>query len=286
MARGNGRMLIYLDDRERLYFLDLLGEVVGDYRLACDAYCLMPNHYHLLLETTDRNLSAAIRQLNGVYAQWWNRRHQRVGHVFQGRFKAQLVQGQRCYLHVARYILRNPMRGGLVPHPAAWRWSSVRATTGATSCPAWLRVDKLLATAELRDRTDFAHFVDVEPDREDIAAAVRSDARIIGDKDFVRGFDRQLRSGQSAEVPVRERCVSRPALAELFSATRGSRRVRDEAMWKAHTLHGYSQVEIANFLGLHYTTVSRCLTARRPVRAGAELDRLGLGLIGPDALKR
>lgn len=263
MARGNARMAIYLDDRDRLNFLDLLGEVVDTYQLACDAYCLMPNHYHLLLETTNHRLSAAIRQLNGVYAQWWNRRHDRVGHVFQGRFKAQLVQDRPHYLHVARYILRNPVRSGLVPHPSAYRWSSVGAMTGTASRPAWLRIDKLMTTAELSCGTEFVRFLGDGPDREDIAAAIASDARIIGDRDFVRSVDRQLRSPTSPEVPVRDRCAARPSLTELFPPIRESRRARDEAMWRAHARHGYSQVAIADFLGLHYTTVSRRLAARR-----------------------
>ncbi len=262
-------MAIYLDDRDRLTFLDLLGEVVDTYQLACDAYCLMPNHYHLLLETTNHPLSAAIRQLNGVYAQWWNRRHGRVGHVFQGRFKAQLVQDRPYYLHVARYILRNPVRSGLVSHPSLYRWSSVGAMTNTASHPAWLRIDKLMITAELPGGTDFVRFLGDGPDRKDIADAIASDARIIGDRDFVRSIDRQLPSPSSPEVPVRDRCAARPALAELFPSARATRQARDQAMWRAHARHGYSQAAIADFLGLHYTTVSRLLAERhRPAACG------------------
>jgi REP element-mobilizing transposase RayT len=94
-ARGNARRKIYMDDTDRQQFLAILGSTIGKYNWLCHAYCLMDNHYHLLIETPDPNLSLGMRQLNGVYTQFFNRQHKRPGHVFQGRFKAILVDKKR-----------------------------------------------------------------------------------------------------------------------------------------------------------------------------------------------
>ena len=113
-ARGTGRMTIYRDDRDRRTFLHLLAAIVAPYRLHCLAYCLMDNHYHLVATTLDANLSRAIKHLNGTYAQWWNHRHGRPGHVFQGRFGAQVIEDDLYLLAACRYVVRNPVRAGVV----------------------------------------------------------------------------------------------------------------------------------------------------------------------------
>src|SRR5450759_1095392 len=128
-ARGNAREAIFRDDADRDLFLAALGEVVTRFGWLFHAYCLMDNHYHLLIETSQGNLSPGMRQLNGVYTQRVNRRHARVGHVFQGRFKAILVERDSYLLELARYIVLNPVRP---------RWSRTRiATPGAAIRPRW-----------------------------------------------------------------------------------------------------------------------------------------------------
>lgn len=138
-ARGNARQAIFEDDDDCAGFLIVLASTVARYRLLCHAYCLMGNHYHLLLQTPESNLSVAMRQLNGVYTQRFNRRHERCGHVLQGRFGAQLVDGDAYLREVCRYIVLNPVRAGLVAHPGEWRWSSFRATAGETAVPGSCR---------------------------------------------------------------------------------------------------------------------------------------------------
>jgi REP element-mobilizing transposase RayT len=96
----------------------------------------MDNHYHLLIQTPDGNLSKGMRQLNGVYTQISNRRHRRVGHLFQGRFKAILVDGDAYLLELARYVVLNPVRAGMVKRPEHWAWSSYRASQGLVPSPA------------------------------------------------------------------------------------------------------------------------------------------------------
>jgi len=116
-ARGNGRQPLFADDTDRERFLTVLTRVVARYHLFCDAHCLMGNHYHLPLETPEANLSRAMRQLNGVYSQAFNRRHGRPGHVLEGRFHPQVVDKDAYLREVCRYIVLNPVRAGLVAHP-------------------------------------------------------------------------------------------------------------------------------------------------------------------------
>ena len=128
----------------------MLGQVCKRFNWVVHAWCQMTNHYHLLLETPEGNLSAGMRQLNGVYTQNFNRRHARVGHVFQGRYKAILVERDAYLLELARYIVLNPVRAGMVAQAPDWPWSSCRAMLGQAPAPAWLNVAKLLmAFAEL-----------------------------------------------------------------------------------------------------------------------------------------
>ena len=127
-SRGDGREEIYLQDDDRAMFLGVLGEVCRRFNWMVHAYCLMGNHYHLLVETPDSNLSKGMRHLNGVYTQRFNRNQGRVGHVFQGRFKAILVEKENYLLELARYIVLNPVRARMVRSAKEWPWSSYGAT--------------------------------------------------------------------------------------------------------------------------------------------------------------
>jgi putative transposase len=143
-ARGDRREPIYETDADRQYWLRLLGEVCQRFNWHCHAYCLMDNHYHIVIETIDGNLSAGMRQLNGVYTQWHNRTQGKVGHVFQGRFKAIIVQRESYLLELARYVVLNPVRAGVCAQPQDWPWSSYAAMLGAAH-PPWLNTAWLLA---------------------------------------------------------------------------------------------------------------------------------------------
>src|SRR4029077_14091805 len=116
-SRGNDRKAIFKNDRDRELFLNTLAQVTERFHWICYAYCLMNNHYHLVIETPDGNLSKGMRQFNGVYTQAFNKRHGRVGHVFQGRFKAILVQKDTHFVEVCRYVVLNPVRAKTVRHP-------------------------------------------------------------------------------------------------------------------------------------------------------------------------
>ena len=134
-SRGNERKAIFADDADRIRFLDILGETVlwAGWRL--HAFVLMGNHYHLLVETPETTLSRGMRRLNGVYTQYYNIRHRRSGHLFQGRFKGILVQREAHLSELIRYIVLNPVRAKLCAAAKDWRWSSFRATAGSAKAP-------------------------------------------------------------------------------------------------------------------------------------------------------
>src|SRR4051794_11921742 len=144
-SRGNARQAIFLDDDDRRSFLLVLDRVVSRFRIVVHAFCLMDNHFHLLIETPDANLSKTIRQLNGVFTQTFNRRHGKVGHVLQGRFKAILVDRDSYLLELCRYVVLNPVRARITRKPDTYAWSSYRATAGLDAVPTFLTVEWILS---------------------------------------------------------------------------------------------------------------------------------------------
>jgi len=265
-ARGNGRAAIFLDDSDRHLYLSVLGDVVERYNWICHAYCLMGNHYHLLIETPDANLCAGMRQLNGIYTQRFNRRHGRVGHVFQGRFKSILVEKDSYLLEVCRYIVLNPVRAGIVKHPEDYPWSSFRFTAGCGAhAPAFLSTDWVLAQLgrnRWRARKNYREFVlggtaGESPWKSTVGQC------LLGGEPFLKKLLPYLKEkALLTEIPRGQRFAIRPLLAGLLPTVQ-SRLERDRAIHIAHMHHGYSQQEIAAHLGLHYSTVSRIVQRER-----------------------
>jgi putative transposase len=144
-CRGNEKQAIFRDDEDRRALLRLFGRVVRVLRWRIHAYVLMGNHYHLLLETPEPNLSRGMHQINGIYTQRFNRRHQRVGHLFQGRFHSILIEKDAHLLEVVRYVVLNPVRAGLSKHAHDWPWSNYRATAGLERPAEWLEIAWTLA---------------------------------------------------------------------------------------------------------------------------------------------
>jgi REP element-mobilizing transposase RayT len=134
-SRGNRRQRIFLDDHDRHQFLDLAGSVARRRGWLCSSYCLMPNHYHLLLETPEPDLSAGMQEINSRHAMWFNWRYELDGHLFQGRFKSVLVETETHLLELVRYVVLNPVRAGLCRRPEDWRWSSYAAAVSGTMSP-------------------------------------------------------------------------------------------------------------------------------------------------------
>lgn len=250
-SRGNGRAAIFLEDADRHLFLDLLGHTIDRFRWRCYAYCLMPNHYHLVVETPTPNLARGMRHLNGVYTQRFNRRHGRVGHVFQGRYKAIIVQRDAHLLELCRYVVLNPVRARLVERVREWPWSSYRATAGQKRGPAWLTIEWLLAQFARHPQRAveaYRRFV-AEGLGEEPWQALKGQI-YYGDETFIAGV---TKAAKSSEVPRKQRQPLRPALAQLV--TRGTA----EEIGRAYVEYGYRLAEIAQQLGMHYSTVSRRL---------------------------
>jgi REP element-mobilizing transposase RayT len=203
MARGNGRMSIFLDDTDYRMFVRLLGDVVEDLEIQCWNYCVMPNHFHATLCPSLPNLSEALRRINGRYAQWWNRRHGRVGHVFQGRFKDQIVQREGYLAALCRYVAMNPVRAGLVTRPEDWEWSSYAATTGQRPSPSFLAIDLVLrqfGDGELPDLQQrfAAHVLGSSPEETCTDERIRSNESIVGDSEFKRSL--RPEAGEASDV--------------------------------------------------------------------------------------
>jgi putative transposase len=161
-SRGASRATIFRTDRDYSVFLATLAGAIGSTRWQCLAYCLMPNHYHLLLETPEPNLSEGMHHLNGTYARRFNAEHDHTGHVFDSRFHTALVTRESHLFQTARYIVLNPVRAAIANRPEDWRWSSYRATSAITRSPSWLRSARLLALfgADVQSaRHDYREFV-------------------------------------------------------------------------------------------------------------------------------
>jgi REP-associated tyrosine transposase len=266
-TRGDRQEAIFEDDQDRRAFLNVLGEVISRYRWRCHAYCLMGNHYHLMIETPEGNLTKGMRQLNGVFTQWSNRRHNRSGHLFQGRYKAILVDRESYFLELARYIVLNPVRAAMVKHPRQWVWSSYGAMIGKTATPEWLTIDDLLAEFGKRRagaRRKYEEFLLEGMGAETIWKDLKGQI-YLGDDDFVEQMRERLgKHDHDVNIPR----VQQQGAVPKLSVIRRQYRNRDQGMRAAYGTAAYSYQQIAKEFGVHFTTVGRIV--RRPVaRDGA-----------------
>lgn len=258
-SRGNAREDIFDDDGDRHAFLECLEKVVHRLNWLCHAYCLMNNHYHLVIETPEANLSKGMRQLNGIYTQRYNRRHRTVGHVFQGRYKAILIQKESHLMEVCRYVVLNPVRAKVVEKVEQWKWSSYRGTVGLATCAPWLTVEWVLrqfGQERQHAASHYRRFVKEGINRPSIWEGVQAQV-LLGAEDFVEKLQRYVKGYEAVtEIPRSQRYVSRPQLTKLFEG-KLTKTKRDTAIVQAVHRYGYSQREVADVLRLHFATVSR-----------------------------
>jgi REP element-mobilizing transposase RayT len=260
-SRGNAHASIFLDDIDRKTFLAVLGLTLRRFNVICHAYCLMTNHFHLLLETPDGNLSKAMRQLNSIYTQALNRRHGRVGHVLQGRFKSIVVDRETYLLELCRYIVLNPVRAGMVNEPGKYPWSSYRPTAGFANKPTFLAVDWILeqfGADRTRARKEYRLFVKAGFDSESPWNDLKGQC-LLGDDAFLEKLYPLLKDKSAfKEIPRAQRFADRPPLEEVLAGAE-SRSLRDAAIGKACHEFGYTQAQVAAATGLHYSTVSKII---------------------------
>jgi REP element-mobilizing transposase RayT len=254
-ARGDGRDDIYLSNIDRKAWLEVLGQVCKRFNWVCHAWCQMTNHYHLLIETPEANLAEGMRQLNGVYTQRSNRLHRRVGHVFQGRYKAILVERDSYLLELARYVVLNPLRAGMVKRLEAWPWSSYLATCGQAAAHEWLQTDWVLAqfgrqrASAIRKYVQFVH----EGARLPSVWTQLQGQIYLGSETFVKRMQAQIELKSALdEIPRAQRRVLTQPLADFER-----RYARNEAMARAYLSGQHTMAAIAGHFDVHYSTVSR-----------------------------
>ncbi len=270
-SRGNGRKSIYRDGEDRSSFLQVLHKVNQRCHWLCHAYCLMDNHYHLIIETPEGNLSRGMRQLNGVYTMYFTRRHRSIGHIYQGRVKAILVEKESYLLEVCRYVTLNPVRAGLVKRPEDWGWSSYRGTGGLNKPHPSLTIDWILGQMGQSRREAvkrYRAYVREGMGADTLWKKVKGQS-ILGEKDFIDQFMDHLRRIEGIkEIPREQRYLGRPGLKDLFpEKVLKDRKMRNERVAKAVGEWGYSQREVADYLGMHYSTLSRIMEEREKSRS-------------------
>lgn len=261
-SRGDRREDIYEDDDDRIAFLELFSAVCEAYNWDCHGYCLMSNHYHLLIETPEPNLSQGMRQLNGVYSQKYNYRHNKVGHVFQGRYTSILVEKESYLLELTRYIVLNPVRAKMVDSVVSWPWSSYRAVVGKTNIPDYLNVDWVLSCFDSNKKKSIKRYIEFVDD----GVSELSPLKKIKNQIFL-GSDKFIESGLKliddakdlSEVPrIQRRNTSKPI--QYYADTSSD---RNQAIVRAYNSGRYTMKEIGEFFCLGYSMVSRIIKNSR-----------------------
>ena len=259
-SRGDGQEAIYRADGDRRLFLDVLGAVRERFNWTVHAYCLMTNHYHLLVETPDANLSKGMRQLNGVYTQRFNLAYNRTGHVFQGRYKAILVQKDAYLLELARYVVLNPVRARMVRTPGEWPWSSYRAMTGDAQAPQWLETRMILSAfgdEEAPAVEHYSRFVAEGNNQPSPWEHLRNQV-FLGSEAFAESMRRRIPKDRDLrELP---QARQRPPARSLDDYVRENPE-RNDTIVAAYRSGGYTLRDIGDFFGLHYSRISKIIQA-------------------------
>ncbi|KQW91471.1 hypothetical protein ASC94_16920 [Massilia sp. Root418] len=243
-ARGVRRSTIYVDSNDYRVWLGILGEAAARFQLIIHAYCQMPNHFHLAVETPLGNIAAGMRYLNGKYFQYFNRKYRHLGYVSQSRYHSELVRREEYLLELARYIVLNPVRAELAAAAASWEWSSHRAMLGLVSTPDWLHADWVLS-----------QFGNGSGDR-----------RVDAYAEFVeqgRGLPDPLAPARAAAKAARRRPAAaspQPEPIEHYFARFTS---WQEAALRAYLSSSYSIRAIASYLHLSPRTLMRLLRRLR-----------------------
>lgn len=263
-SRGNAKEPIYLDDGDYKLFLKVLAKACERYNWVIHSYCLMNNHYHLLVETPDGNLSRGMRQLNGVYTQKFNYKHQHVGHIFQGRYKAILVDKQSYLMEVSRYIVLNPMRAHLVEQLDQYPWSSWFYTLGRYECPQWFNITdtlQLFSRSMAAARQAYVRFVYSGAEQKlwnQLKQQIYLGCEEFVEKHLVTAIE-ATNGHNLVEIPVVQRRPNPLTLEEYEQQMKS----RNQAIIAAYESGGYSLKQIADYFGLHYSWVSRIIAKRK-----------------------
>jgi len=257
-SRGNEKSPVFLDEIDFKMFLSLLAEVCCRFNWVIHSYCLMTNHYHLIVETPEGNLSRGMLHLNGVYTQRFNSRHKRVGHLFQGRYKSILVDKDSYLLELCRYVVLNPVRAKMVSTPGDWYWSSYLVTIGKQEGFEGLATGAVLLQFGNQRSQAIEHYQSFVSQGvgQDIWHDLKHQIYLGGDN-FVKKQMKRLTSDDSqlSEIPQKQRRKPAKSLKEYQEASAS----RNDAIVAAYRTGVYTMNEIASYFGCHYSTVSRVI---------------------------
>lgn len=256
-SRGDRREAIFLNDADRLVWLEVFAQTCKRFNWVCHAWCLMDNHYHIVVETIEGNLAQGMRHLNGVYTQTFNRTHKRVGHVFQGRYKAIIVEKDGYLLELARYVVLNPLRAGMVKDIADWHWSSYAAMLGTQAAPEWLQTDWILGQFSSQRRRAINLYIDFVRAGVGLPSVWEqlSGQVFLGSDRFLKRMQAMSDKATIGEIPRAQR---RP-VAKPLDYYQTKHRDAKAAMIAAYATGDYTLQAIADHFGVHYATVSRAV---------------------------
>jgi len=245
-SRGNARQNIYEDDTDRHRFLELLAREINQQRWFCYAYCLMGNHYHLLIETPEANLRRGMARLNGMYSQWFNRRHLRVGHLFQGRYKAIVVEKESHLLELCRYVVLNPVRAGLVKRIDQWEWSSYRATAYGGDSASWLSTKWILSqfgkNSAQAQRT-YRRFVAEGAGEPSPWEKLRGQI-YLGSERFLKEMSQRIKNTPREQVPEEVMRPDRPTMEQIYTVVADAAGVSLDTVLDRHVRKDVFQVTV------------------------------------------
>jgi REP element-mobilizing transposase RayT len=270
MHRGNAGSDLFKSEKDREKLLQYFGQAVERYAIKVHTYCLMTNHYHLLIETPHANLSQAIKWINVSYAAYFNRKRRRSGHLFQGRFKAILIDADEYLKHLSRYIHLNPVRAGMVAHCKDYAWSSYPVFAGYSKLPEWLETNWLWslfgkdphkAKKGYRDFVESVQNQEIDDPSKDIVSGV-----ILGGAEFINWVKQEIlvKKSESKEIPQLRGLKSRLAAEDLISVIcaefacgrevilgKGKKKnlARDVAIYLSREMTGETGVALGRFFG-------------------------------------
>jgi REP element-mobilizing transposase RayT len=254
MSRGNDKREMFVDDVDYARYLHLLERSARRFSVSVNGYCLMPNHVHLLLRPTVHPLARLMQHVNSAYCGWFNRRHGRVGHVLQGRYKSQIVEGGPSFMRVLRYVMLNPVAAGIVARAADWPWSSFRYTAGMDTTPTFLTLGDVWEMFDPEDRARAQHSFQSFVDADGVCPEPPS-GFVMGSDGFIRRLAPLLAPHrQNREFVHAERFAARPSLHDLLPDIKRGRETQQAASSAFH-VHAFTLREIAEHLAISPSAV-------------------------------
>jgi putative transposase len=275
-SRGNERRAIFRTNQDRKTFLDFLGQAAKRFGWSITAYVLMTNHFHLVIQTPKPNLSLGMQWLNGTYVGWFNRIHKRCGHLYQGRFKARLVQKELYFAEVLRYVVLNPVRAHMVERPEDFKWSSYRASAGYEDAPEWLDLKSLLEFfhPEFDEaRTNYKDFVCARVDGEEPLWSKLTNQIFLGTEEWTRNMRKTVETKpRSTDHPRAQRAVGRPKMYQIVDAV--GKAAGTSAAWIRET-RGNALRRLAAWIGWHEGLITlRSIAAGLRLRSEGHISNL------------